>query len=150
MHPPDSAPVFCAVIDLSYLLYSICPGLLSNNINFICNNITSFFYFHNRANEPALSDSDQEELEVERADRSLFVQDLIVSSLGSISITDPSHKSREMIKELCSHQESEEGAFGGGETGETLHCDKPESTSILDTNEDIQVISLETEDDKDS
>ena len=36
-----------------------------------------------RANEPSLSEAEQETLERERADRSLFVQDLILSTLGS-------------------------------------------------------------------
>ena len=98
-----------------------------------------------RANEPALSDSDQEDLEVERADRSLFVQDLIVSSLGSISIRrDSNTKHHGLLDELLSLQEDGAGACGG----DSPCYHKPD---ILDANnEDIEVISLETQDDKDS
>jgi len=102
-----------------------------------------------RANEPALSDSDQEELEVERADRSLFVQDLIISSLGSISLsTEPKHQG--LMDELFSLQDSEEGAMGGVDNASHNTQDRMSKLNTEATNEDIEVITLETQNDKDS
>ncbi|EDO37139.1 predicted protein [Nematostella vectensis] len=108
-----------------------------------------------RANEPALSESDQEELEEQRADRAMFVQDLIVSTLGSAlrkqQFADRQDSIEDEFTQLTLHQGSiERGAAGGA----SFEYHKPDNHALESdpdpSNQDIEIINLETEDDKES
>ena len=115
------------------------------------------------ANEPALTDSEQEQLENQRTDRSWFVQDLILSTLGSgtfrkcetsFSREAGSGLVDEFSQLLVSTCTSDAGATGdGGRDGIdvspvpiTITAD-----SASELNQDIEIISLGMgeDDDKD-
>lgn len=105
-----------------------------------------------RANEPALSESEQEALERERADRSLFVQDLILSTLGSaafrrrarsrVSVADASNEFARITL-----QDSERIQAIGNETrSESQYLNVVEQDITV---QDMELISLETDEDED-
>lgn len=105
-----------------------------------------------RANEPALSESEQEALERERADRSLFVQDLILSTLGSaafrrrarsrVSVADASIEFARITL-----QDSERIQAIGNETrSESQDLNVVEQDITV---QDMELISLETDEDED-
>lgn len=105
-----------------------------------------------RANEPALSESEQEALERERADRSLFVQDLILSTLGSaafrrrvrsrVSVADASNEFSRITL-----QDSERIQAIGNETrSESQDLNVVEQDITV---QDMELISLETDEDED-
>ena len=108
-----------------------------------------------RATEAALSEAEKERLEVERADRSLFVQDLILSTLGStIFRTTPhadsggevdslSHQILRLGQELPTSSEPVPVASGRGPGTSSVGSDE----ALI---RDLEVISLESDDDKDS
>ena len=71
----------------------------------ICNlKVISFFFFITlcRINEPSLTEAEQQNSEVENADRSFFLQDLILSTLNDSD------------KESDSSLEFDDDALGGG------------------------------------
>lgn len=105
-----------------------------------------------RANEPALSESEQEALERERADRSLFVQDLILSTLGlaafrrrarsRVSVADASNEFARITL-----QDSERIQAIGNETrSESQDLNVVEQDITV---QDMELISLETDEDED-
>lgn len=107
-----------------------------------------------RANEPSLSEAEQEMLERERADRSLFVQDLILSTLGSAAFRRRPHPlsssaaepmdefARLSLQESSDIRESSEGASASQD------CNIIEQDITV---QDMEHISVDTEEeDKDS
>lgn len=106
-----------------------------------------------RANEPSLSEAEQETLERERADRSLFVQDLILSTLGSAAFrrrTRPSSSVRETsdgFTSLTIQDSTGIQASADEMRAEARDCNVIEQDITV---QDMELISLETEEDKDS
>lgn len=104
-----------------------------------------------RANEPSLSEAEQETLERERADRSLFVQDLILSTLGSAAFrrrARPSSSVTETSGEFASLTLQESAGPQANEMrAEAKDCNVIEQDITV---QDMELISLETEEDKDS
>ena len=100
-----------------------------------------------RANEPTLSEAEQETLELERADRSLFVQDLILSTLGSAAFRRrprPISSSTEPSQEFASPSLHE----STGSRGEAAARD----CNVIEqdiTVQDMEFISIETEEEED-
>ena len=105
-----------------------------------------------RANEPCLSEVEQEMLELERADRSLFVQDLILSTLGSAAFRRrprPISSSSEPVDDFASLslQDSSDIRFSG-EASAAQDCNVLEQDITV---QDMELISVDTEEeDKDS
>lgn len=104
-----------------------------------------------RANEPSLSESEQEILERERADRSLFVQDLILSTLGSAAfrrrprpIPDSTGPSEEFASLTIQDSTANDAARGAAESQDSNVVEQDVTV------EDMEFISLEREEDKDS
>lgn len=104
-----------------------------------------------RANEPSLSEAEQEILERERADRSLFVQDLILSTLGSAAfrrrsrpIPDSTEPSEEFASLTIQDSTANDAARGAAESQDSNVVEQDVTV------EDMEFISLETEEDKDS
>lgn len=102
-----------------------------------------------RANEPSLSEAEQELLERDRADRSLFVQDLILSTLGSAafrrrprpisSSTEPADQFASLtLQDSDGNRESREAA--------AQDCNVIEQDITV---QDMELISLDTEGDED-
>lgn len=123
----------------------------------VCKQLYKWSSFYDRANASALSETEKEDLEMERADRSLFVQDLILSTLGSAVFRTTAHSSSEdkemddLSQQIRSMGQEPLGASAGlvclrSSTG-PLGSAELESDLL---NHDIEVISLESEEDKDS
>lgn len=104
-----------------------------------------------RANEPSLSEADQETLERERADRSLFVQDLILSTLGSAAFrrrSRPILTATEPSEEFASLTLQDSNGIHDSGAAEAQDCNVIEQDITV---QDMEFISLETEEeDKDS
>ena len=115
---------------------------------------------YSSANEPALTEREQEELENQRTERSLFVQDLILSTLGSGTFRksgssfcrDASAGLIDEFSQLLISSQSEADTTAGGSSG----CvDVPPvpitvtAESSPELNQDIEIISLEMDDDDD-
>lgn len=102
-----------------------------------------------RANEPSLSEAEQETLERERADRSLFVQDLILSTLGSAAFRRrprPASSSAEPLGEFGSL--SLQDSAGIEDRGEA----EGQNSNVIEqdiTVQDMELISMETEEEED-
>ena len=106
-----------------------------------------------RANEPSLSEAEQETLERERADRSLFVQDLILSTLGSAAFrrrARPTSSVRETTAGFASL--SLQDSAGIQASADEMRAEAQDCNVIEQdiTVQDMELISLETEEDKDS
>lgn len=106
-----------------------------------------------RANEPSLSEAEQETLERERADRSLFVQDLILSTLGSAAFRRRARPSSsvtgtsEGFASLTLQDSAGIQASADEMRAEAQDCNVIEQDITV---QDMELISLETEEDKDS
>lgn len=113
---------------------------------------TSSSFLLSRANEPALSEAEQEALERERADRSLFVQDLILSTLGSAAFRRRA-RSRVLVTDASNEfaritlQDSERIQASGNEArAESQDLNVVEQDITV---QDMELISLETDEDED-
>ena len=104
-----------------------------------------------RASEPSLSEAEQETLERERADRSLFVQDLILSTLGSAAFRRrprPMSASAEPSDEFESLSLQDSNGIQASGEAEAQNCNVIEQDITV---QDMEFISVETEEeDKDS
>ena len=100
-----------------------------------------------------MSEAEQETLERERADRSLFVQDLILSTLGSAAFrrrARPSPSVRETtagFSSLTLQDSAGIQASADEMLAEAQDCNVIEQDITV---QDMELISLETEEDKDS
>lgn len=102
-----------------------------------------------RANEPALSEVEQEALERERADRSLFVQDLILSTLGSAAFR---RRVRPMVSVTDTSDEfSRLTLQDSARIGNEMRVESQDLNIIEQdiTVQDMEFVSLETEEDED-
>lgn len=113
-----------------------------------------FVFPVSRANEPSLSEAEQEMLERERSDRSLFVQDLILSTLGSAAFRRRPHpfssSAAEPMDEFASLslQESSDIRESGDGASAAQDCNIIEQDITV---QDMEHISVDTEEeDKDS
>ena len=100
-----------------------------------------------RANEPTLSEAEQEALERERADRSLFVQDLILSTLGSAAFRRrprPLSSSTEPSQEFASLSLQE--STGNRNEAADQDCNVIEQDITV---QDMELLSIETEEEED-
>lgn len=102
-----------------------------------------------------MSEAEQETLERERADRSLFVQDLILSTLGSAAFRRRARPSSSSVTETSDEftsltlQDSSgtQAGSGDGMRAEAQDCNVIEQDITV---QDMELISLETEEEKDS
>lgn len=103
-----------------------------------------------RANEPCLSEVEQEMLELERADRSLFVQDLILSTLGSAAFRRrprPISSSSEPVDDFASLSLQDSSDIRvSGEASAAQDCNVLEQDITV---QDMELISVDTEEEED-
>ena len=111
-------------------------------------------FFLPRATGSSLPESEQENLEHERADRSLFVQDLILSTLGPALFrkrTRPIPQDTELSEfTRLTLQEGIRSQGSGVEHGMRAEARDCDVVAQGITVQDIEIISLETEEEKDS
>ncbi|XP_070540025.1 E3 ubiquitin-protein ligase KCMF1-like [Ptychodera flava] len=88
---------------------------LNNNLDITSSSQANSQFLLSRINDPTLSESDQQMLEVERADHSFFLQDLLLSTLQE--------EEEELQRELAESQDGDsddEGATGGAKPSDIL------------------------------